>query len=464
MRKCLLLFIVLFSCLNLYSQNLSYLFQNDLPKDIHKYFTDGSVNDILTGDAELNPELIYWRINFYKELVENKNTNNDKNGLSYLNKLINQNCIERNRFLDTIKFIAGKEVSNEYKRKIDDILSDYTINYKQDFKQNNDIPDYDANKIYYLAAKYLSVNRELSYDNAKEYQAIVKEIEMNKVADLKKKLSELKNQQGKITIDYLECIINNWRLVKNNPGIIEDLSSATEEYIDQKYSIRKLGRMDITAGYAYTAQDSWISHDLIYPYINKTDHITETRNYTTVIIQAEYKFFIKELISFLSYINIGISASIASSPSITRANIFLSEDYNVRNDANYSNRYFTANDIKISQQKFYSLYGKISVPVFAISPDFILHAGIIGGTNNYIAELTYNYSYRNTEYSWTPNAGYQYFYLQNDKNVPRKESISRHIFYVSPVVELNLNLLKNILFKFTTSGYNFFSINAGVEF
>ena len=464
MRKCLLLFIALFPCLNLYSQNLSLLFKNDLPKDINKYFTDESVNDILIRDAELNPELLYWHINFLKELVENKNTDNDKNGFNYFKKLTNQNLHKRNNFLEEIKLKAGQGVSDEYKRKINDVLNEYALIPPQNLKPYKNIPDYDTNKVYFLSAKYLNGNSGLSYNKEEDYRAIVKEIELKRVADLKQKISNMKNQQGNITIDYLECIINNWRLVKDNPEIMADLSSAIEQYIDQKYSIRKLKKMDITAGYSFTFHQEWFSYDILYPHMGITDHRSETKNYQTFVLQAEYKFLLKELISFLSYINIGINASTASSPIINLDNYFYSQDYNVISETNYSNRYFVANNIKISEQKYYSLYGKISVPVLIITPEIIVNAGVMGRINYYLANLSYNYSYRNTVYSYTLNGGYQYVYLQNVKNAPYEESISRHMFYVSPVVELNFSLLKDILFQFTTSGFNYFSINAGVEF
>ena len=126
----------------------------------------------------------------------------------------------------------------------------------------------------------------------------------------------MKNQQGNITIDYLEMYLYNWRLVKDNPEIMADLSSATTQYIDQKYSIRKLKKMDITAGYSYTFHQEWFSYDILYPHMGIVDHRTETKSYQTFVLQAEYKFLLKELISFLSYINIGINASAASSPLI----------------------------------------------------------------------------------------------------------------------------------------------------
>ncbi len=305
-------------------------------------------------------------------------------------------------------------------------------------------------------------NRALSYNKEVEYRAIVKEIESKRVTDLKQKLSDMKNQQKKITIDYLECIINNWWLVKNNPEIIDDLSSATDEYIDQKYSIRKLGRVDIAAGYAYTFNGQWYSNDLNYPIINRADHLSEINDYQSFVLQAEYKILRKELISFLSYINIGLSFSTASAPPSSHDDYSFRQRYNTIDDYNFSSLYYGAKNIKLKQQKYYSLYGKFSIPIFAATPDLILHIGIFAGLNYYTADLSY--SYRNTVYSYTLNGGYQYVYLQNVKNAPYEESISRHIFYVSPVVELNLNLLKYILLKFTTSGWDYFSINAGVEF
>jgi hypothetical protein len=98
-----------------------------------------------------------------------------------------------------------------------------------------------------------------------------------------------------------------------------------------------------------------------------------------------------------------------------------------------------------------------------VTPELILHAGVMAGMSFTSADLSYLYTIRNGTTTWTWNGGYQYVSFQNDLNVPRTNSISRHVLNISPIVELNLNLLKNVLVKFTTSGYNFFSINAGVE-
>jgi hypothetical protein len=274
----------------------------------------------------------------------------------------------------------------------------------------------------------------------------------------------MKNQQGKITIDYLECIINNWHLVKNNPEIINDLSLATTEYIDQKYTIRKLGKISITAGYAYTFNEQWYSNDLNYPIINRADHLSEIKDYQSFVLQAEYKILRKELISFLSYINIGLSFSTASAPPISHDDYSFHQRYNTIDDYNFSSLYYGAKNIKLNQQKYYSLYGKFSIPIFAATPELILHIGIFAGLNYYTADMSYNYSIINGVYSYSEPDGIKYVYLQNDLNIPKTESISRYVFYISPILELDYNLLKNILVRLTISGYNVFSLNAGVEF
>jgi len=188
------------------------------------------------------------------------------------------------------------------------------------------------------------------------------------------------------------------------------------------------------------------------------------KNYQSFVLQVDYKLILKDLISFLSYINFGLSGSIASAPSVNHNDFTAYQRYNVKDDYNFSSVYFAADNVKAGKEKSYSIYGKVSVPVFIVTPELILHAGIMAGINYYTADLSYIYSLRNGVYSYPDLGGIQYVSLQNDQNIPRTESISRHKFIISPLVELNLNLFKNVLLKFTTSGYNFFSINAGVEF
>jgi len=463
---------VLFFCLNIYSQNLSLLFKNDLPKDINKYFTEESVNDILIQDAELNPELIFWRINILRELIENRNTDNDKIGLNYLNKLRNQNQLEKNNFLEESKLRAGKEVSDRFRKKINDVLDEYIINYPPVSRQNDYVPDYDTHKLYYIAVKYICGKQELSYNKEERYEEKVKENEIKKVLELKQKLSEMKVEQGKITIEYLEYLIKDWWLVKTDTGICDDLASATREYIDEKYSTRKIKRIDITAGFAYTLNDLWYSYDVIYPFIyngdqllnNTMSQLSETKNYPSFVIQGGYKLLLKDFNSFLSYIDIGIGFSAANLPSFNPNDFSYNQQYNVINVVNYSSLSFSADNIRISKQIYFSLNGKISVPIFMVTPEIIVQAGILGGINYYSADVSYNYTFINTVYTYNWRDGNKIKYLQNDVNIPRNESISRHIFNITPIAELNFKLSGNMLVKFTTSGYNYFNINAGVEF
>jgi hypothetical protein len=463
MRKLLLLFIILFPCLNIYSQNLSYLFQNDLPKDTHKYFTDQSVNDILIRDVELNPGILYWHLIYLKELVENKNMDNDKNGLNSIKKLAILGQLEKNNFLEEVKAEAGQNRSDEFKGKIIDILADYILSSTLPVNQNYKIPEFDTNKMYFVTAKYLSGDRKLSYNKDEIYQTSIKQLETKAYIELKQKLSDMKNQQGNITVEYLECLIKNWWLVKNNPGITNDLSSAIREYIDQNYSIRKIGKLDIIGGYSYTFEKEWFSYDFMSPINHNSDHISEMKNFQSLGLQVDYKVILKELMSFLAYIDFGLGGSIASGPSSNHDAFTSYERYNTIDDNNFSSVYFAANNIKLSNEKCYSIFGKVSIPVLMVTPELILHAGVMAGMSFTSADLSYLYTIRNGTTTWTWNGGYQYVSVQNDLNVPRTNSISRHVLNISPIVELNLNLLQNVLVKFTTSGYNFFSINAGVE-
>jgi hypothetical protein len=462
MRKSILFLIVLFSTVNIFSQNLSLLFKNDLPKDIRKYFSEESVNDILSNDGKLNPELIYWRINFLKELVENKNTNNDKNGLHHLNSLISQNKLEKNNFLEIIKQKAGEKVNDEYKRKINNLLDDYLENYSVDIKGKNTIPDFDSNKVYYVVLKYLRGDTELFYKKDEDYKNLVAGYKLKMTADLRQHLAETKLQQGKITSDYFDCLSNNWLLVKDNPDIMDSFSSAMVEYIDQKYSISKLGRFTITGGYSYKYQEEWFSYNFIYPNLSQVDHLSETKDYQSVILQADYKIYFKELISIFSYLDIGIAASTASSQDVEHGKFSYYNRYNYIDDNNYSAVYYAANNIKLTKEKNYSLYGKISIPVFVISPEIILHAGVLGRINYYSAELNYNYTLRDDKITYNYLSGYTTTFYQNLVNIPKTESVARHLFFISPIIELNYNVFRNIVFKFTTTGYDYFSINAGV--
>jgi len=241
-------------------------------------------------------------------------------------------------------------------------------------------------------------------------------------------------------------------------------TKATRDYIDQKYSIRKLGRIDITAGYAYSFHQEWYSYDFMSPINHSSDHISEMKNFQSFGLQVDYKVVLKELMSFFAYIDFGLGGSIASAPSANHDDFTSYERYNTIDDNNFSSVYFAANNIKLSNEKCYSIFGKVSIPVLMVTPELILHAGVLAGMSFTSVDLSCLYTIRNgiITYSW--DGGYQYVSLQNDLNVPRTKSISRHILNISPLVEVNLNLLNNVLVKFTISGYNFISINASVEF
>jgi hypothetical protein len=100
MHRFLTFIIIFITSAVIYGQNYVTIYKKDLPTAILQYYSSDAINDIIKRDASLNPELIYWRINYLNEVVLKKITDPQKNGYNYLTKLVNDSYKVRKEFFN----------------------------------------------------------------------------------------------------------------------------------------------------------------------------------------------------------------------------------------------------------------------------------------------------------------------------------------------------------------------------
>ncbi|MDR3666819.1 MAG: hypothetical protein P4L35_08260 [Ignavibacteriaceae bacterium] len=83
------------------------------------------------------------------------------------------------------------------------------------------------------------------------------------------------------------------------------------------------------------------------------NHISEMKNFQSFGLQIDYKVMLKDLFSFLAYIDIGLGGSMASSSSAKHDDFTSYQRYNSIDDNNFSSVYFAAKNINLSSEKYY---------------------------------------------------------------------------------------------------------------
>jgi hypothetical protein len=462
MRKIIIVLLLTVAGVSVNGQNLTELFKKELPQYISKYYSAESVNDMLTRDAELNPNILYWRIYYLNELIENKNTNNEKNGFNYIRILTTQSYTEKDNFIKNIKLKSEEGMSSGFRQKIEEFLNIYMANHPINDSQIA-IPTPDSNKVNFYIAKYLSGNKDLTYEKDMDYSLLVKNSKIKAVDHIMQKLSELKNIDGVKSYDYFDLYFDKWRIVNENQESFQGISDLVREYIINKYSVKNSGTFEIIAGYSYLFNDSWNKFEMSYSFTDRKDFLVENKSYQTIGLQAVYRFYLKDVISPLSYLNFSLEFTKNTSKSLKVNDVSFSEIYNYFDSYNFSEIYYSAKNIGVGDQNSYYFHLKITSPILIFNPELILEIGFQSGINYYSTDVNYLLNLRNIQYSYSEQLGLSQIWLQNEKNVMKTDKLSKSVFYASPVLQLNYTFLRSIFIEYSL-GYNFTGLSAGVRF
>jgi hypothetical protein len=460
MRTVIISILVLVTVISLKAQSLSGLFKNDLSPEVLNYYSSETLDDMFTRDAELNTEMIYWRIFYLNESVGKKNTDFKSNGYNYLTNLASDNYRIRNDFFKKQILIAQKDFVNEYQGRIISALESAFQNPMLINPREYNAPYIDTNKINYFVVKYFLSDPLLQYDKDKNYTLLRGDCEKDLLQNLNTMITNLKDKDKSIVPGFINRFIQNWQIINNYNKSIESLPAVFTKYYESDYSSSDMKKYSAAVGYSFLiffnpkfvirAQD-----------FNLKDIPVSNINLALNSFSIGYNYLLRKTISAFSYINLGLIGIFGSSVTHTGDNQYLYTRFGSSMTAsnNYTSEYLSAYNISAGNTKYYGAYAKGTTPILVLTQDFLIEIGAAIGVNAIKTDIKYSYDYAKV---YVPPSGPSVG-LGHGTNIKVNESKTKTSFYISPLIDVHYSLIGPVIIKLN-AGYNFAGLMAGVSF
>jgi hypothetical protein len=460
MRTIIVSFMVLVTVTSFQAQSLSALFKNDLSVEVKNYYSSETLDEMFNRDAELNTEMIYWRVFYLNESVGRKNTDFKSNGYNYLTNLASDNYRIRNDFFKEQILIAQKQFVNEYQGRIISTLESAFQNPMLINPREYDNPAIDTNKINYFVVKYYRADPSLQYDKDKNYTLLRSSCEKDMLQNLNTMITDLKNKDKSIVPGFINRFIQNWQIINNYNKSIESLPAVFTKYYENDYSSTDMKKYSAAAGYSFlifynpkfviTAQD-----------FNLKDIPVSNVNLALNSFSIGYNYLLRKTISAFSYIDLGLIGIFGSSVTHAGDNQYLYTRFGSSMTAsnNYTSEYLSAYNISAGNTKYYGVYAKGTTPILLLTQNFIIEVGAAIGVNAIKTDIQYTYDYAKV---YVPPSGPSVG-LGHGTNIKVNENKTKTSFYISPLIDIHYSLFNPIIIKFN-AGYNFAGLMAGVSF
>jgi hypothetical protein len=452
----------------MFCQDMEELFEDYIPEEI-KIDNENyrQVLETLNRDAQLNPELIYFRLNYYDLRFKKGYTNNSKNGFNEVRSLVSQELQRRNNWLDEqILKVKGYKQRSDFVSDIEEYFASLKseINVDESFSIG---PEKDIiQKIDFFICRYLSEDSNLKFDEKIDYAKLRNSLEADKKENFIQIYSDLISLNSELSTEYIrEKVFQHWHLFPIRTSTEKELD-AYEIFLAQlekEYSSETLDRFVVLVGSRYYFLDE-ISQFKIYPEESSDGiQIAEVYNKFGFTAQIGYRFFLSNSYSILSYINTNLNFSLSSSSEITETDsIIYKRKYS--NDRDFTSENWSLEEPDVSDREIKSIYLRASTPVFIIGKFFSLELGFMVGLSYLTYDVTYSYQYTKVSVDWDEqNGGYHSTLLARYTVEDREETESQTNFRIYPTVDVNIQLIKPLIFQIST-GYNFVEVKAGMTF
>lgn len=461
MQQLYTIIFVVITFVSICGQNYSTIFKKDLPGNILTYYSSDVINEIFKRDAELCPDLLFWRIHYINEMIGKKNTDNKTNGYNYLIKLTNDYYNIRKDFFNNQILYTETEIHNEHTGRIkDDLLSAFQNPELVKFREYNE-PEADTNKINYIVVKYYTKNSNMVYDSLKDFSVMRTASEREILKSLKSEYAELDNNVSELPQDQANIFLNNWFTFYNNPNSIDNLPTVLNKYYERKYTIKGIKQFTALMGLSFIYSNEMNSFDIKVPNYNPIPVKSNLKSYLNLSFEFDYKYLIGKTISPFSYINLGIMGRYGSIPSAPVNDLKFYQRFNEYDANNFTSIYLNATNVSIETPSYIGLYFKATAPFLVITPDFILEVGAVMGVNITKTQIDYDCNYSMVKISYSGN-GYQHTNLGS--LIGRvSDSQKKNSYYITPLIDINYKIVNPVLIKLS-GGYNYISLRAGLEF
>lgn len=454
--------ILIFTVVSFSQTNLSEL-QKQLPKTVQQNsILLKQITQTLERDISLNPDLVAYRIDYYKKLFDEGIRDNKLNGFNNLRLQTVEYYQKRNKWIEKEKErINNSSCYPMYKLEavefFEDLYSEIIdTNIKADYGLNQNYVDYFS--AIALGTKNLG-DYDPSIDYTKSKNAIEKVIKDSQI----EKLESLKNNVE--IIEPIENILNYWYLfpndVLNKDLVVSDLLL---KYIESVYKFENLSINEIFLGANFYQFPEKLDINSSGSQIPEGSYLGEMKNNNSLNITVNHKFMFSDYYRLFSFITAGFGASISINPQTSiREKFIIYERVPLTNGGFISDTWNMNNFIPSSNFRS-SLFVKGSTPILFVNKNNFIEIGFIAGLNYCSLNLNYDYTYDRVQVLWDDNLQrYVSTLLDRKLGLQDFEETSSVKLFIYPTVDLSLFSFSPILFQIS-AGYNFISAKVGYGF
>lgn len=462
MQKNILIF--LFLATSIFSQN---------NKELYKYIFHQDVlnnNEILENsvefsrlEAKLNPELLYYRINYINNVYGHNNIDKSTNGFNELMEARRKYIEQRNKWLQKqIKTTNKNYNSNRHHSSIKNFFEDLTIENTEQ-KEINKI-EVDQNLINFYVVFYYSKGKVNKYENNTDYKDLRTQYETKVINDIKNIEKALKSNRDIETDDIYEKIENNIFILST---YLEDIDYPEIMFLQKKkeFNINNLNKISFWINYIFENSSDKTKPISIRQDIKSTFQLGEIRFDYLLNFEISYKIFLKREVDYFSYISLGFLYSKVN----TTINLIESPQYVRHTVSDYGNtKVFEFYDIKkIEASKINNdRFGiNLSTPIWIFKPKITLDIGLSFSYQN----LGYNknalYDYRKIKSYYRDDGYFNYSEeLENIQNVEEKYKVDDFSYQLLPLISLNVWNMFDLIDLRVLSSINYLKAGVAISF
>ncbi len=381
-----------------YSQEMLKLYDQSIPSVIKQNQNLKKLVDVkLSLYGALEPDLIYYYLNFLDLYYNRSVKNNEENTLHFLE------TSEKNALLLRKKW-AREEISQIEKLKLNNRLKHQAANFYKhflipDFKEKSAfVPlNVDQNKMYYFVKLYYTRKNNPNYDPSKNYKKLCTEMENDNIKKYYSLINSPDAASSSITRKIVNKSLDEWYLfdkadhrnaeldIRHHQLLIKYLQNNYREFRHADITL-KLGSVLINQNYNH--EDFLKEFDTkfeVYRNIESGDRLQ-------LSIGLQYKYTLRDYYDRFSYINFEAGWSLNPEKLKMTQQLDLSKIY-VHYSSDFQNKttyYYDLVEANISDIQFQTWFGKISTPLLFLRNNMMIDLGVLVQLNS----LSYNTDYR----------------------------------------------------------------------
>jgi hypothetical protein len=455
-------FLLIFTAVSFSQTNLSEL-QKQLPNTVQD--NPGLLKQItqtLERDISLNPDLVAYRVNYYKKLFNEGVKDNELNGLNNLRMQTVEYYQNKNRWIEKEKQrINNSSYSPFYKSKAIEFISEY---YSEIIDTNiKAVYDLNPNYVDYFSAIALGTNNLGDYnpsiDYTKSKKAIEKVIKDSQIEKLESIVNDVE------VIEPLENILNYWYLFPNDGYKNEFvLSEIILKYYQSEHCLTGFLSNEILFGINFFQIKEEIDIKSSGSIIPNDQILGDVKNATQFNLSFNHKIFLADNLTPFSFITLGAGVGVSlDAKTEIKDNLIVYQKDPLPNNG-FISQTWNASEIIFKDPFRAAVFLKGNTPVLFFNRNIFIQLGFVSGINLTSYKLQYRYSYDKVQVVWDENQ--QRFIstlLERKIGEQAAEENSKSKFFVYPTVDLSLFSFTPILFQ-VSAGYNFVSAKIGYGF